>query len=669
MDREQLQKLHESNQKLRNQLAAQSTELQNKKRALEIEAALEKVRVKATAMRISSELAETSAVLFQQLNALKIKAIRTAVGIFDDEMDALELWMTISSDSEEITRVLDYVNLHIHPVFENIIPARKKKKPYALTVLEGNEVKQYYQTMSTYLSLPKQHVYNPKEYFYSFFFSDGTINVITKQELTEEECSIMCRFTMVFGLIYTRFLDLQKAEERAKDVIKQSALDRVRGQIASMRSTNDLERITPIIWNELTTLGVPFIRCGVFIIDEATQNIQTYLSAPDGHSLAVLDLPFQSTPTTINIVDHWRNKTVYITHWSSEDFIKWTNSLLELGQIEDKIKYQDQAHPPQSLYLHFIPFAQGMLYIGNVSEMIDFEIDLAKSLAEEFAIAYARYEDFIQLENAKQSIESALAELKSTQSQLIQSEKMASLGELTAGIAHEIQNPLNFVNNFSDISNELIDEMNEELTKGDIEEAKTIAMDIKQNLEKIAHHGKRADAIVKGMLQHSRAGSGEKQATDINHLADEYLRLSYHGLRARDNSFNAVMHTEYDESIGKINLVSQDLGRVFLNLFTNAFYAVKEKSKQGLIGYQPMVSVYTKRRKDKIEIFVRDNGDGIPQNLVDKIFQPFFTTKPTGEGTGLGLSLSYDIIKSHQGDLKVSSEEGKGAEFVIQLPI
>jgi signal transduction histidine kinase len=246
---------------------------------------------------------------------------------------------------------------------------------------------------------------------------------------------------------------------------------------------------------------------------------------------------------------------------------------------------------------------------------------------------------------------------------------MASLGELTAGIAHEIQNPLNFVNNFSDVNSELIAEMEVELQNGNVEEAISIANDIKENEEKINHHGKRADAIVKGMLQHSRKSSGQKEPTDINALADEYLRLSYHGLRAKDKTFNADFKTDFDESIGKINIIPQDIGRVLLNLFNNAFYAVNEQKKSNLISYQPTVFVGTQECDGKIQITVRDNGNGIPQKIVDKIFQPFFTTKPTGEGTGLGLSLSYDIIKVHGGEIKVESKEGEGTDFIIQLPI
>jgi signal transduction histidine kinase/ligand-binding sensor domain-containing protein len=271
-------------------------------------------------------------------------------------------------------------------------------------------------------------------------------------------------------------------------------------------------------------------------------------------------------------------------------------------------------------------------------------------------------------------IEKAYTELKTTQSQLIQSEKMASLGELTAGIAHEIQNPLNFVNNFSEVNSELIDELSEEADKGNLDVIKAIARDIKENEQKINHHGKRADAIVKGMLQHSRTSSGQKEPTDINALADEYLRLAYHGLRAKDNNFNADFKTEFDPNLPKINVIPQDIGRVLLNLINNAFYAVNEKAKLNIEGYKPEVTVRTTSWNPPsggrgASISVTDNGPGIPDSIKDKIFQPFFTTKPTGSGTGLGLSLSYDIVKAHGGELKVETKEGEGTEFIIQLPI
>src|SRR5579862_3578532 len=260
----------------------------------------------------------------------------------------------------------------------------------------------------------------------------------------------------------------------------------------------------------------------------------------------------------------------------------------------------------------------------------------------------------------KQKAEATLLELRSTQSQLIQSEKMASLGELTAGIAHEIQNPLNFVNNFSEVNRELIEELKGEARSGNNNEVIAIADDISANEEKIIHHGKRADAIVKGMLQHSRSGTGQKEPVDINAVADECLRLSYHGFRARKKSFQADLKTDFDESIVKIPLVQQDMVRVLVNVYNNAFYAVSEKEKQQPDNYEPTITVSTKGLDDKVEIRVRDNGNGIPQKVIDKIFQPFFTTKPTGQGTGLGLSLSYDIIKAHGGEIKVETKEGEG---------
>lgn len=279
-----------------------------------------------------------------------------------------------------------------------------------------------------------------------------------------------------------------------------------------------------------------------------------------------------------------------------------------------------------------------------------------------------KQKDEIDFQKAK--VEQTLSELKSTQTQLVQSAKMASLGELTAGIAHEIQNPLNFVNNFSEVNTELIEEMQEEIGRGNYGEVKTIAEDLKTNQQKISQHGKRADFIVKGMLQHSRTSTGERQLTNINLLADEFLKLSYHGLRAKDTSFNADLVTNFDANLPRTNVVQQDIGRVLINLFGNALYAVNQKTKTAAADYKPTVEVSTAKENGSILIKVKDNGIGIPDDISDKIMQPFFTTKPTGEGTGLGLSLSYDIVvKGHSGQIEVDSKENIGSEFIIKLPI
>ncbi|MBD0283946.1 MAG: GHKL domain-containing protein [Flavisolibacter sp.] len=435
-----------------------------------------------------------------------------------------------------------------------------------------------------------------------------------------------------------------------------------------MRTTSDLDRITPLIWNELIILGVPFIRCGVFIMDEQHHQIQTYLSTPEGKAIATFQLPFHIQGFTQHLLSHWRSGQILTDWMDNTAFLKWADTLVEQGILGSKEQYLTE-NPPHELALHFIPFLQGMLYVGNVSALNEDEINLVQSLADAFSTAYARYEDFKKLEAAKQQVENTLTELKSTQVQLVQREKMASLGELTAGIAHEIQNPLNFVNNFSEVNTELIFELKRQAISGNIQEVLQIAEDLAENENKIAYHGKRADAIVKGMLQHSHQGMGQKEPTDINALADEYLRLTYHGMRAKDKHFNAVLQTDFDNSIGKVNVVPQDIGRVLLNLFNNAFYAVSEKKKGLIHRFEPMVSVSTKKNRNHIKIRVRDNGIGIPQKTLDKIYQPFFTTKPTGQGTGLGLSLSYDIIKAHGGKLKVDTKEGEYAEFVVQLPL
>lgn len=273
-----------------------------------------------------------------------------------------------------------------------------------------------------------------------------------------------------------------------------------------------------------------------------------------------------------------------------------------------------------------------------------------------------------RVETRTLELEKSLQDLKSTQSQLIQSEKMASLGELTAGIAHEIQNPLNFVNNFSEVNVELTQEMLEAIENGKLKDVRGLAEDIRSNGEKIHEHGKRADAIVKSMLQHSRSSNGQKETQDVNKLVDEYVRMAYHGFRAREKDFNAVLDMDFDPHAGSASIIAQDIGRVMLNVLNNAFYAVAEKSKSQGTGFSPLVKVITKRKDNKVEIAVMDNGNGIPKNVLDKVFQPFFTTKPTGQGTGLGLSLSYDIVKAHGGELKVETKEGEGSIFIVQFP-
>jgi signal transduction histidine kinase len=325
----------------------------------------------------------------------------------------------------------------------------------------------------------------------------------------------------------------------------------------------------------------------------------------------------------------------------------------EINQLEQDRLQKEQQNRLQRLWIFSIV---GALISAIILSLILYRNNKSKQKANAL------------LKKQKEEIHTTLQELEKTQAQLIQSEKMASLGELTAGIAHEIQNPLNFINNFSEVNAELVEELRNEIKKGNLEEVVAIASDIEENEKKIKHHGQRAEGIIKGMLQHSRTSHGKKEITNINALADEYLRLAYHGLRAKDKSFNAEFKTNLDPSIPKIEMVSQDIGRVLLNLINNAFYACREKSRSAVSNYHPLVTVSTKNNENTIDISVKDNGPGISDDIKDKIFQPFFTTKPTGSGTGLGLSLSYDIVKAHGGELKVETRENKGSEFILQLP-
>jgi signal transduction histidine kinase len=484
-----------------------------------------------------------------------------------------------------------------------------------------------------------------------------------------DACNILTKFAAVFSLTYRRYLDLKISEGRAREAVKQASLDRVRAEIASMRTTADLERITPLVWNELTTLGVPFIRCGVFIMDELKQLSHTYLSTPDGKAVAAFDLPYSSPGNIARIVQNWREKKIYTEFWNEEAYTSFGIALVQHGIFSSTEQYLNSL-PGGGFYIHFVPFLQGMLYVGNTTLLGEEEIKLIQSLADAFSTAYARYEDFNKLEAAKKQVDQTLLDLKQAQEQLFQAEKMASLGQLTAGIAHEIQNPLNFVNNFSEANKELIDELSVELSKSNMQAAIAIAKDIRDNEEKIYHHGRRAESIVKSMLQHARASAGKKEPVSINKLAEEYLRLSYQGVGAKDKAFSVTIETHFDESISEIHANPQDISRVLLNLFNNAFYAIAAKKKLLNGTFNPIVSVTTKKDGSNLVIVVRDNGIGMSSDVAGKVFEPFFTTKPAGEGTGLGLSLSYDIItKGHGGHLSVYSKEGEGSEFLVKIPL
>jgi signal transduction histidine kinase/ketosteroid isomerase-like protein len=474
-------------------------------------------------------------------------------------------------------------------------------------------------------------------------------------------------------------------EQKNGELQIEAALERVRAKAMAMRKSEDLQSAVATVFEEFTKLSLDILRCGVGILNTDSRTGTSWTtSASDDSTVQISGYEsFDMHPLMSGVYDSWKKQEDFSYELAGKDLMDFYKAMdtSELKLPRSQVVFSEEQLKTQ--YYYGAMFDAGHLYAFANRPFSAADINIMKRFAGVLGLTYQRFRDIqkaealavqaendlIQLKVEKKRTEEALIELQLTQKQLVQSEKMASLGELTAGIAHEIQNPLNFINNFSDVNVELLTEMQEALAKENKEELKAVMQDIQSNLEKIHHHGKRADAIVKNMLQHSRKTSAQKERADINALADEYLRLSYHGLRAKDSSFNASIHTSFDDAVGMVPVIPQDLGRVLLNLFNNAFYAVNEKKRELGEGFEASVSVQTLRKGNQLEILIRDNGNGIPGHVKEKIFQPFFTTKPTGEGTGLGLSLSYDIItKGHGGVLKVESEEGKGSVFVISMP-
>ena len=498
-------------------------------------------------------------------------------------------------------------------------------------------------------------------------------------------------------------------EKMLKQTEIKSAIDRFRAEIATMRTASDLERITPLVWQELNSLGISFIRCGVFIFDENTERVRMHLSTPQGKALATSDFSYHDMDIIQKVISHWRDKKIFRETWKPDDIMNWYRFLARQGLIDSIEAYMDHQEIPDSLYLHFVPFRQGVMYAGCKRGLNDENLGAIHSLADAFSVAYARYEDFYQLDIKNRELADALNELKAAQDQLVQQEKLASLGQLTAGIAHEIKNPLNFVNNFSELSLELLEEVKEELVSleklvnsadgknaagstgqgnGEIRKICTLITellgDIDINIHKIHEHGSRADGIVKSMLMHSRGSSGNVQPTDLNNLVREYINLSFHGMRAGKDPIDVDIELDLFGEMGEIPLIAEDFSRVILNLSTNAFDAMKQKSAaipgrmaitaeteqvNGIPSdYRPRLTVRTRKSSGRVIIEIEDNGPGIPDDIRDKIMQPFFTTKKGTQGTGLGLSITNDIVMAHGGTILVESDLTKGSVFRVALP-
>lgn len=665
-------------------------------RESEIQLALERVRASTAAMHKSDELIEVINTVFQQLQQLHFTIDAASLSMNYKE-DPFNYWMAISGHPYPSRISVPYKDIAF---MSRLIADSKKNVPFFAEVFNKEEKDEWVSHILEH-TIVKQVPEERKKMMYgapglavSVAIEKNialTIANYSMKPFEVEENAILKRFANVFEQTYTRFLDLKKAEAQAREAQVENALEKVRSRTLAMQRSDELAETAAVLFQQLIQLGIEPNRLYIGITSDNSSDIEFWITDEDGSKVSTMFKGNAEENASLKkMFDGWiqKEKSIVIDMQGKEleDYFHYLGEELHVpfkAGLSQKRRWQYIAY-----------FSKGFIGMASPEEQPEDSLHLLERFAYAFNLTFTRFndlkiaeahavqaeQDLVEIKAARKKAEETLSELQAAQKQLIQAEKMASLGELTAGIAHEIQNPLNFVNNFSEVSKELLDEMKEAIEKGDTEDAKGIMEDVIQNLEKITHHGKRADGIVKGMLQHSRSSSGQKEMTDINALCDEYLRLAYHGLRAKDKSFNAKFETHFHESIGKLNIVPQDMGRVILNLINNAFYAVSEKQAlrqaQG-DNYEPTVVVSTKKMSpagegegvERVEISVRDNGNGIPASVKEKIFQPFFTTKPTGQGTGLGLSLSYDIIKAHDGEIKVETTEGEGTTFYLRLPI
>ena len=626
---------------------------------------------------------------------MDFKGLRnTMINILNDQKESF-----LNYDySSQVGRSITPVSYHASSLIENQVNTLKSSDDaFVEHVIQGKQLEELiaFRINQGEADDPRlHHVDTVSYYFYSI--GVGAIGISSFNSLTDEQRSLLRRFRNVFEFAYRRYMDIAQAEANAREAQIEAGLERVRSRTMAMQSCDELAETASVVLYELVRLGIAPSRLYIAIIENDSTDVHFYLTSEDGgKDCSVYTAQIEKNISIRKMYNGWADHLSSLSLNMEGDEL---STYFEYLRNEVGVPFRNTQNPSRRVQT-IAYFSQGYIGIASPDDQPEETTKLLERFAAVFNLTYTRFNDLkqaeklayqanldlIRLKEEKVKTELALTELKAAQAQLIQAEKMASLGELTAGIAHEIQNPLNFVNNFSEVNAELIDEMLHELHTGNTAEAITISKTSK-NEQKINHHGKRADAIVKGMLQHSRTSSGVKEPTDINALADEYLRLAYHGLRAKDKTFNATMKTDFDQSIGKVEVIPQDIGRVILNLITNAFYAVSTpKSPKGDLPYTPTVTITTKKISlthphsnslrigdlgaNRVEIRVSDNGPGIPHSALDKIFQPFFTTKPTGQGTGLGLSLSYDIVKAHGGDLKVETKEGEGSTFLILLPI
>jgi signal transduction histidine kinase len=681
-------------------------------REAQIEAALERVRSRTMAMQKSEELADAAYVLFEQLNILGVTHERINIGIVDEANQQIDFWVTEQGGQKLQTKFSGRIS---EPTtLSKSYEAWKKGAKSLVVDLNGKELQSWLSYMEEEIKIPFNKAYlHTRRVQTAGFFSKGMLVVTSPEPLQEEAIYLLEKFAKVFDLTYTRFNDLLLAEAQAKEAQIELSLEKIRAQVASMQESTDLLDIMVNIRSEFVALGHEAHY--FWYMRWLPEKYEKAMTSGDGTQVGmVMNLP-RHMHGDIPLVANWElgEEPTLVFPMEVDMAVAYIDKMITLGdfiQIDPQAPTLDDIRHIGGLTFVMARTSQGEIgyslpgYVPNPSLEA---VGTLSRFAGVFDLAYKRFEDLkkaekdlVEIKEAKKKAEEALVELKATQSQLVQQEKLASLGQLTAGIAHEIKNPLNFVNNFSEVSMEMIEEILEarserrdlrqssgtEKSGGKHDESEEmeeeILEDIKANLKKIHEHGTRANGIVTSMLQHSRGGSGKKEPTDLNALIKEYVNLSFHGMRAGKDPINVEIALDLDPDLGMVSLIQEDFTRVVINLCNNAFDAMREKvlktqdarhkTQDGdsvHIRYDPKLRVTTMLENGRVWITFEDNGPGIPDEIKDKILQPFFTTKKGTEGTGLGLSITHDIVKAHGGELKVESTVGKGTEFTIKLPV
>ena len=629
-------------------------ELAKKNRELEIEKAFEKVREFAMTMRHSSDLQEVVNLVAQELNNMKLDITGVFMVINNDEIDKQFTFWGSTGVAETYMKKAAIPFLD-HPIYRVLAEGTTKGERFFTEEYTREEKIIFFKHLFKFppynSSTPewKEKVLSreggyTRSVSVSHYTSIFVVNHFGRK-LSDEDNEILKRFGKVFEQSYTRFLDLQNAEARAFEAIKQASMDRVRGEIAGMRTSEDLNRITPIIWRELETLEVPFARCGVYIVDEDKEEVHAYLTTPDGKALGVLNLAFDANGLTKNIAYHWQEKQVYKEHWNKKDFINWTKSMIEIGQVQNEETYQGASAPPDSLNLHFIPFAQGMLYVGDDSPLTDEKLELVKTLAEALSIAYARYEDFKNIEEAKSRTEKTLKELKIAQAKLQELDQLKS--RFFANISHEFRTPLTLI-------------------LGQIDSVMSENIDVKEKVKlQIANrNARRLLGLINQLLDLSKLEAGSMELNAEPHNVVSFLKSLFYSFEslAESQKISIKFSSEYENI--PVAFDPDKMEKIFYNLISNAFKFVTSDGE---------IKVCLKVIQSSVEIRIKDTGIGIPSNRLPHIFDRFYQVDSSAtrkhEGTGIGLALTKELIELHKGDISVNSKEGEGSEFVIRLPL